>query len=289
MTTRGETPLVELRRLRGRLRQARRDMKLTQQDVAEALDWSTSKLIRIENGSVGISVTDLKAILDHYKITDQDDVDRLVEIARGSKKSSWWHEYRSRVPGQFFTFLGLEASAIRIRQYQNLVMPGLLQAPAYIDELATRGATDEDNAIANLEIRRRRQELITGENGVESSFILDESVLYRQIGGPEVMREQLEKLKELQAYPNISIRVMSFAMGAYQGMKVSFEVLELSDDQDDYALLIEHPYKDQLVPDPNEETRQFVQSFRELEELALPVAETVQLIDERLRDLKGSA
>jgi transcriptional regulator with XRE-family HTH domain len=289
MTPRGETPLLELRRLRGRLRQARETLGLTQRDVAEALDWSTSKLIRIENGSVGISITDLKALLLHYSITEQADVDQLVKMARASKKSAWWQEYRNGVPPQFLAFLGLEASAIRIRQYQGLVIPGLLQAQGYITELTPINARDEAEARLNVEIRLRRQDLITMENAAEAFFILDESLLYRQIGDNAVMRDQLLKLKEMAARPNITVQIMPYSAGVHRGMKGSFEVLELSDEPDDYALLIEQAYRDQLIPDPTEETREFVQIFFELEKIALSPAETARLIDKRLEELNNES
>lgn len=285
MTPRGETPLLELRRLRGRLRQAREAMKLTQRDVAEALDWSTSKLIRIENGSVGISVTDLKALLHHYNITEKSDVDQLVGMARAAKKSAWWQEYRNKISQQFITFLGLEGSAVRIRQFQGLLIPGLLQTRGYAGQLAPLSAKDEEEARLRLDIRLRRQGLITMDNPAEAFFIIDESVLYRPIGGAAVMREQLQKIKEMARRPNISIQIMPYAAAVHRGMKGSFEILELSEEPDDYAMLIEGVYKDQLVPDPTDETREFVQIFFELEKIALPAAETPRLIDKRLEEM----
>lgn len=285
MTSRGETPLLELRRLRARLRQAREAMRLTQRDVAESLDWSTSKLIRIENGSVGISVTDLKALLHHYHITEPSDVDQLVGMARSAKKSAWWQEYRNKISQQFVTFLGLESSAIRIRQFQGLLIPGLLQAPSYAEKLVRLNAKEEEEVRLRLEIRLRRQDLVMTENPAEGFFIIDESVLYRQIVDTEGMREQLRKLKEMAERPNISVQIMPYSAGAHRGMKGSFEILELSDEPDDYAMLIEGVYKDQLVSDPNDETREFTQTFYELEKLALPASETPRLIDKRLEEM----
>lgn len=284
MTPRGGTPLQEHRRLRGRLKSARERRNLTQREVAEALDWSASKLIRIENGSVGISITDLKALLLHYGITNEADVDQLVEMARASKRSAWWHEYRSHVSQQLLTFLGLESSAVRIRQYQHLLIPGLLQSPDYIKVLMALYGTEEGARI-HFDIRRRRQDLITIENAPEFFFILDESVLYRQVGDTAVMHEQLLKLKDLADLPNISMRVLPFSAGPHPGMKGSFEILEMSNEPDDYALHLEGVYKDQLMPDPSEETLEFVQVFHELEKIALPAAETPGLIDKRLEEM----
>lgn len=285
MTSRSTTPLSEHRHLRLALRQARDGRKLTQRDVADAMEWSTSKIIRIENGSVGISITDLKALLLHYEMTDPDEVDRLVQMARASKQSAWWQAHRHFATPQFITFLGLEASASHIRQFQGLLVPGLLQIPPYIAVLSTIGAASDEVAQRYAQIRARRQELITAENGPELSFIIDESVLYRQIGDTTVMRAQLEKLKEIADHPRVSIQILPFSAGAHKGMKGSFEIFELSDEPDDYALLLEQPYKDLLVQEISDETTEFVQIFFELEKIAAPPSETPRLIDERLREM----
>lgn len=284
MTSPSTSPLSEHRHLRLALRQARDTRKLTQRDVADALEWSTSKIIRIENGAVGISITDLKALLLHYEMTDPAEVDRLVRMARASKQSAWWQEYRNFASPRFVTFLGLEASAIRIKQFQGLVVPGLLQSPKYLTVL-TASDTTEEKAHRFAQIRLRRQELITAENGPELSFIIDESALYRQIGDAAVMREQLEKLKEIADHPRVSIQVLPFSAGVHIGMKGSFAIFEMSDEPDDYALLLEQPYQDHLFQEPSDETMEFVQNFVELEKIAAPPSETPRLIDERLREM----
>lgn len=257
---------------------------MTQKEVADALEWSASKIIRLENGSVGISVTDLKALLLHYGITDQVEVERMVNGVRASKQAAWWQRYRNFSSQQFMTFLGLEASAIRIRQFQGLLIPGLLQTTAYAGVLTSIGASEAD-ARRHLEIRLKRQELVT-EDGPELFFIVDESVLHRRIGDVSVMREQLLHLKEMAERHKVVIRVMPFAAGVHKGMKSSFEIFELSDEPDDYALLLDQPYKDALFPDPSEETKEFVNIFYELEEIALPAAETPRIIDARLSQME---
>lgn len=281
MSPKGETPLSERRRLRVALRNARDALKLTQKDVAEALDWSTSKLVRIEHGSVGISVTDLKALLAHYGITDPGNVEAMVAMARASKKSVWWDSYRDFVSPQFLIFLGLEASTIRLRQFQGLLVPGLLQSRQYIHELLLLGPNDAEGVRRGTELRLRRQDIISAD-GPDMIFIIDESVLYRRVGDNSVMREQLLKIREIATHPQVTIQVMPFSAGVHKGMKSSFEILELSDEPDDYALLLEHPYKDNLIPDPSDETKEFVEIFVELEKIALPASETPRLIDKRL-------
>ncbi|NUT46054.1 MAG: helix-turn-helix domain-containing protein [Saccharothrix sp.] len=280
------TPVSQHRRLRAELRQARERAGLTQQGVADALEWSVSKLIRIENGSVGVSITDLKALLLHYGVTDADEVAELVELARGSKQSAWWHAYKNQVSQQFLTFLGLEASAIRVRQFQGILVPGLLQAKGYASVLAAAGGENEEAVNRNLQIRLKRQEMIT-EDGPEAFFILDESILHRQIGSPEVMREQLLKLKALTEHPKLTIQVLPFSAGVHKGMVGSFEIFELSDQPDDYALVLEGPYKDVLHANPSEETKEYVRIFFELEKIARPAEETASLIDRRLHQMEN--
>ncbi|HKN98544.1 MAG TPA: helix-turn-helix transcriptional regulator [Pseudonocardiaceae bacterium] len=269
----GDNPTSQLRRLRTELRQRRDAARLTQREVAEALDWSPSKLIRIERGPVGISVTDVRALLQHYRVTDEQQVKTLVDLARASKKPAWWHQYRDKHSAQFITFLGLEASSVRIQQYQGLVVPGLLQHPDYIRALVTK----TDDVERDVTIRRNRQDLI-GDDGPELSFILDEAVLHRIIGSPEIMRTQLSWLAEQQGQPNVTIRVLPFSLGVHHGMQGSFTLLELSDEQDDYALLLEPASGDRLIEDTSDETREYVHIFHELERIALSPEDSVALI-----------
>ncbi|MDT7726388.1 MAG: hypothetical protein QOI21_2964 [Actinomycetota bacterium] len=281
--TRGVTPLSQLRRLRSELRQERDRLQLTQKDVADALDWSPSKLIRIENGTVGISITDLKALLLNYKVTDEDRVEELVAMARAGKEQAWWHKYRDNYSKQFLTFLGLESSAIRLRQFQSLAVPGILQTRDYARVLVSRGLADFEQIENGVAVRLQRQKLLE-PGGPESFFILDESVLRRQVGSLEIMRDQLNRLKDLAALPNVTIQVVPFTAGRHRGLLGSFEIFELSEQEDDYALLLEQPYKDVLIEDSSEETREYVVIFRELEKIALSEDETVKFIDKVLAE-----
>jgi transcriptional regulator with XRE-family HTH domain len=286
MAPRIETPSGEHRRLRVKLRQARDTAGFTQQEVAAALDWSRSKLIRIENGSVGISITDLRALAAHYGLTDELEVDSLVGMARVSKKSEWWEKYRHQTTDQFRSFLGIESSAIRIKQYHNLIVPGLLQSPRYIQKLHALACPPGEQERVSMEIRPRRQDRISSDVSPESFFIMDESVLYRRIGSVEIMREQLLRINRLSAHPKISIQVMPFLAGVHRGMNNSFEFLELSEEVDDHALLIErYAEDDQLIDMANDETRYFAQIFLEFEKVALSPEDSIRLIDRRIEEL----
>ena len=120
------SPVVARRRLRTELRRARLDAEQTQEQVATAMDWSLSKLIRIESGSVGISLNDLKAILAHYKITDEERSAELIALSRGARERSWWNSYRDVAP-RLIQLIEYEAAAFIARNFQPLIVPGLLQ------------------------------------------------------------------------------------------------------------------------------------------------------------------
>src|SRR5229473_709514 len=124
------SPVVQRRRLRTELRRARLDVGLTQEQVAAAMDWSLSKLIRIENGTVGISTNDLKAILAHYKITDEGRTAELLALSRGARERSWWNSYRD-MPPRLVQLIEYESASSIIRNFQPMLIPGLLQTEEY--------------------------------------------------------------------------------------------------------------------------------------------------------------
>lgn len=274
----GDNPVSQLRRLRTELRNERDAAGLTQREVADALDWSPSKLIRIERGPVGISVTDVRALLQHYGVTDKQRVEELVRQARDSKRPSWWDQYREFVSPQFTTFLAMEASSVRIRKFQGLVIPGLLQHPDYVRAILASRPIEPEMLRASIEIRLKRQELL-GPDGPELVCIVDESVLHRQVGSPEVMRTQLRWLTDLQRKPYIDIRVVPFSVGVHMGMQGSFTIYELSEQQDDFAVQLELAYEDRLIQETSDETREYLSIFAELEKIALPPEQSMELVE----------
>ncbi|NRN65913.1 Transcriptional regulator [Kibdelosporangium sp. 4NS15] len=258
---------------------------MTQKEVADALEWSTSKIIRIETGGVGISKTDLIALLRHYGVEEQR-VDELVEVARISRQSAWWDQYRDRFTPEFIRFIGYEQSAKLIRTFAALTIPGVLQTRAYATAILESFNTPVDRISLNVDVRLKRQELLDQADPPELFFILDEAVVRRWVGGPEVMREQLLKLKELNNHPHVSIQIARFDIGAYLGMKGSFGVLEFPQDQD-YVVLVEHAHGDELIQNNPERASGFVATFFDLEALASPKSETDSILDEILATIPG--
>ncbi|WNV91485.1 helix-turn-helix transcriptional regulator [Umezawaea sp. Da 62-37] len=284
-------PVVQQRRLRAELRRARDQAGLTQRDVADALEWSPSKIIRIEAGAVSISVTDLKALLDHYKVSDKDKVERLLAMSRASKQRSWWDKYKQHLNPDFSQFLGLEASASEVRQFQIQVIPGLLQTAKYAQAVFASYETDPRISQSRIEVRMERQKLLTQKNGPQFHFVLDESTLHRRIGDSAVMREQLLHLKEVSKLPHVDIRVLPFDAGVTKGMQSSFVVLDFHPDDHDYidqVVQLEQVVRDILIENDPTTASEYVEHFMTLESLSLTDEGLNATIDRLLAKLPDS-
>lgn len=266
-------PTVHRRRLRSELRKTREAAQLTQRDVARAMDWSLSKLIRIETGAVSITTNDLRMLLAHYQISDQARVDALVEVARASRERSWWSNYREVASPEYVAFLGYESSASIIRNFEPLLVPGLLQTEEYARTVISviRGP-DVRKIDALVDLRMERQELLTRDGAPDTHFILDEAVIHRAVSGPDVMRRQLRHMRELAERPNVTIRVVPFAHGIYPLMRGAYVLFEFPDPEDEDVLYLETPEGEQIFRDnlPEDEGTQikYLSAFWELEQIA---------------------
>jgi len=215
--------------LRVELRRARTNARLTQKDVAEALDWSPSKVIRIESGQVAISTTDLKALLAEYGVSDGQTVADLVDLARNSKKQPW-SQYKDVLSTDDQAYFGYESSAQIIRQFAPLLVPGLLQTEDYTRALLHDAFDFPEKKIERLvEARTERQELLSRDDAPEAFYIIDEAVVRRLVGGPDVMRNQLQHLLRLSELPNVTLQVIPFEVGAHQGLQGPFVLLEFGE------------------------------------------------------------
>ncbi|MFD0747214.1 helix-turn-helix domain-containing protein [Phytohabitans flavus] len=274
-------------RLRRALREARIVKGFSQKDVAEAQDWSVSKLLRIEGGAVGVSTTDLRALLDMYQLRDPELVGQLTLWAQAARRSPL-SVYRDVLSAEFLTYLNYEGSAAVVRQWEPLLVPGLLQTESYaraiIHAFAPEGRS-ERIIERQIEARMSRQEVLRQPGAPEMFFILDESVLRRRVGGGVTMIQQLEHLREQAERPHISIQILPFAMGAHRNMRTPFVILEFKEANVEDLLFLENPRGDLLDRDDGEELAVYLASFWDLESRALAAAEMVATIDAVIRDL----
>lgn len=286
MTTPELNPVVQQRRLRLELRKAREDAGFTQVQVAEEMDWSISKVIRIETGAVRLSITDLRALLQLYRVEARDVVAGLVEMGKASRKRAWWDSFREIIGETMVKYIGLESSASLVRQYQDDVIPGLLQTSDYARAILAEFNTDPELTERKMEARIRRQSILDPSNVVKFFFILEESVLRRAVGGSEVMREQLERIKSVARQDNVFIRILPFSVGAHVGMKSgSFTVLEFPGDEHDHLAVLDRAGVGLVLQDDAEQVSEYVEAFLRLEELASTYEEVEVVIDRLLSEL----
>lgn len=214
----GQSPTVARLRLRHALRSARESSDYTQEQVANELEWSLSKIIRIENGTVRMTVTDVRALLQLYGIDDASEVSEMEALARASRQRSWWTEFAD-LPQRFATFIGLEDGASELSFYNSMLIPGLLQTEAYaravirtLEPSWSHTAQEEEFVTVRL---RRQQHVLDRREPPRVRVVLEEATLRRITGGVGVQREQLLHLVALGSRAHIHLQVLPFSAGVY--------------------------------------------------------------------------
>ncbi|TXS46582.1 XRE family transcriptional regulator [Streptomyces sp. uw30] len=277
-------PSLNRRKLRLALRHARERAGLTQREAAKRVEWSQSKLIRVETGTVGVSVSDLRALLALYDVTDPASVHELEEAARGSKGASWWSRYHDVVTPQFAQYLGYESAATSLQTYHPIVVPGHLQTRAYAEALLTPRGLARQRIGRVVDLRMERQtRMFAGSAGPEATFVLDEAAVRRQIGGKAVLNEQLQQLLDFGAQDGTTIRVLPFAAGAHYSTLGSFVLLGFPDDDD--LLYLEHAAGSMTGGEDLELLARYQECFQAIMDLALGETESLDLIGRIKQDL----
>jgi transcriptional regulator with XRE-family HTH domain len=289
----GDSPTVARRRVRLAIREAREANNLTQQQVAEQMEWSLSKVIRIESGEVSISVNDLRPLLAFVGIKDRSEVSSLLadaRIARTRQRQAWYQrpEFRDHMSDAFRRLIEYEAEASAIRSYSVYYPPGPLQIPAYAAAL-TGSWGDHDlpsEAVeAVVEARRIRRDTVVKRIGSFKFFvILDQSVLMRTIGGPAVLVEQLKDLHGLASRGLLHIRMLSFDLDSPIANNASFDLLTVPGGAGE-VMYRENGLADEIVEDAAS-TARHRERFDQLWHVADAEADTIDFIKGRIEFLE---
>lgn len=271
-----DTPASRELRMVTALRQARIERGEPLRVVAEALDWSEAKVSRIETAVTRVSITDLKALLDYYELLDPLRSE-LICLARARKEPAWWDDFRPFYSADFIRFVGIEASAARVMQYQMLYVPGLLQTAEYTRAVVTDRGIDDGRVEREIRLRDKRQERLR-EGRAEFDFVLDESVLRRRVSGRATWLGQLRRLIEFAELPTVSVRVLTFDAGLVPGMTNSFELFQVAKGEEASALLIERSERDLLTIGYEPRVASYATTFRHLSQAALPPEDSLEFI-----------
>ncbi|MEW2358142.1 helix-turn-helix transcriptional regulator [Spirillospora sp. NPDC029432] len=265
-----DSPTVHQRRLRAELRAAREAAGLTQEQAAQELEWSLSKIIRIEGGTVRVAVTDVRILLQMYGVAGER-VNDILTLARAAREQGWWNAYRKILSQQLLDLIGYESAAKVIRQFEPLLVPGLLQTSAYAREILfqLRGSDSGADIDDLVEVRMRRQELFERPDPPQFFFVLDESAVHRLVGGTAMMRAQLAHLLEMAKRPNVTIEVVPFNAGAHAGLSGSFQMLDFAAPEDDPVLYLEGVQGEIVGRDFREDVVRYRERFELLRGMSL--------------------
>lgn len=267
------------------LRHARELKGVNQEEAADHIGAKVSKISRLELGQTRVSLPEIKMLLEFYEY-DTENIHGLLTLARGANQRGRWDGYRASIPEWFRMYVDLEAGAEEIRWVQAELIPGLLQTEDY-----TRAIHAEDLAASSqpeiiesqIRDRRERQEHLLHDDSPTASFVLSESCLHREVGGPEVMRTQLNHLADLAQLAHVQVQVLPYKTKSYVfGVPFAFTLLTLGAPGLTSPLDIAYveTYDDASYIDDKDVVRSYASQWRRMTAAALGPAESVDFIRE---------
>ncbi|MFF3500718.1 helix-turn-helix domain-containing protein [Streptomyces sp. NPDC003247] len=275
-------PAVRRRKLGAELRALRARLGLTSGEAARLVGWHQSKVSRIETGTSGTKPADVRLLLDAYGVSDPQLRELMLALA-GSTDSGgrdhWVHAYRGVLPPAYRDFISLESQASAMRTLETTVVPGLLQTPEYaraVTRAAVEGA-DEDQLDTLVEVRLARQDVLRAQPPLTLNAVLDEAVLRREVGGPEVMARQLDRLVEAGRLPQVTLQVLPFSAGAHIGVTGSFVIFSFTNTSDLDVVVLDH-LTSSLYLERKEHLQAYTEAFDALRAHALSPEDTLEYI-----------
>jgi transcriptional regulator with XRE-family HTH domain len=285
MAADGLGPTVRRRRLGIELRRLREQAGMIGEEVAERMDWSATKVSRIETGQVSVHPGDVSDLLDLYGVGEQETRDALIAIARQARKKGWWHSYGDVLPQWFQVYIGLEAAAESLWNYQGQLVHGLLQTEDYA-RAAFQAAgffTAPEEIDRGVELRMTRQRLLAKDPPLAPWAVLDEAALRRPVGGRQVMGRQLARLAEAADSPAVRLQVLPASAGAHAAMDFPFTVVRFPAGEGDVVYL--ESLTSALYLERAADVARYTLVFDHLRAAALSPKDSVALINTAAREL----
>lgn len=273
-------PTVHRRQLGAELRRLRDAAGLRVEDAAATLKCSPSRVSRIElgNGRGVAKAADVRALCELYKVTDERQVQMLLDmLSLVSQQRGWWEDFRRVLPSGLEVYVGMESDARAERCWEPLLVHGLLQTADYSRAVYELGGRHPLRDIDDLvEIRANRQKLLTRPGSpLDVWAIFDEGVLQRPVGSVDVMRAQLQHLVDVTEMPNVAIQVVPLAKGWNPGLGGPFSILEFEDGN---SLVYVESRVGNLYLDKRPDVREHISAFDLLRSMALAPDESAALL-----------
>ena len=258
---------------------------ITPDQAAYEIRASRSKISRMENGLVRFKERDVTDLLTLYGITDEKTRSGLVTLTRQANTAGWWSRYGDIMADWFQAYLGLETAASVIRTFELQFVHGLFQTEDYARAVTMLGHTTApaEEIDRRVSLRLKRQDLLTGPAPPQVWSVLDEGALRRPVGGPAVMRAQLERLVEMSKLRHVTIQVVPFSRGGHAAAGGSFTVLRFSEPEVPDVVYIEQ-LTSALYLDKHEDVEHYLEVMNHLSTEALTPAQSAKFITEIIRD-----
>ena len=273
-------PTVRRRRLGSELRRLREAHSFKLEEAADKLGLAASTLSRIETGKAPTRTAYLATMFEMYGVDDPAQRQVLTEMAREGHRKGWWAVYDDVLPTGFDVYVGLEAEASALRVFEDQVVHGLLQTEAYartvMNSVRLRRQQPEQIGRA-VELRMQRQRVLTRPDPVKLWCILNEPVISRMIGGPPVMRGQLDRLLEVSEWPHVTLQVLPLSSGVHPALNGPFCILEFPE-RSDLDVVYSEGVAGHAYLERESEVRSCAEVFDLLRAAALSPADTVKMI-----------
>jgi hypothetical protein len=284
---------VPRRQLGRYLRDLRNRSRLTVRMAAQKLEWSEAKIWRIETGQTSLRSLDVEAMGKVYG-APPDLTEALMGLAKETKARGWWHAYGDVIPDGFDVYIGLEEAVSALSWYESELVPGLLQTEDYARAVITAGNPDVDDEEIGRRVlvRIARQALVQRSTApVDLHVVLNESILRRPVGGPQVMAAQLDRLAATSQLPNVSLRVVPYSAGFHHGLLSGpFEILRFPPDGDGKETEPSTVYVDgftgDLYLDKPKEIERYTKAFANIWDASLAEPTSTNLINRAAKDLR---
>jgi transcriptional regulator with XRE-family HTH domain len=255
------SPTVLRMMLGSQLRKLREAKGITREEAGYLIRASESKISRMELGRVSFKERDVIDLLGMYGVDDDGDRAALVALARDANSPGWWHKYSDVLPDWFSVYVGLEEAASLLRVYEVQFVPGLLQTPGYTRAIVRRGqaAAPAEEIERRAQLRAARQQMLAKPGAPRLWAVIDEAALRRPIGGPTVMRAQLERLIAATEEPGITVQVVPFGSGGHAAEGGAFTIMRFPE-----AELPDVVYLEQLTSALYLDKREDVEKYSEV-------------------------
>jgi transcriptional regulator with XRE-family HTH domain len=274
-------PTLRMRRLASELRRLRAAAGMSREDVAERTDINVATLYRLESAKGRPQRRTMTSLLDLYQVQDEARAE-LLALLKAAGEQGWLQPYFSAIPEEYGLYIQLESEAQSVRNFESLLVPGLLQTARYTRASAQGQSPNWTAEEVELQarIRASRQALLTRSNPLELRAIVDEAVLRRLVGGPEVMHEQYEHLLSMMELPNVTVQIVPFAVGAHPGMPGSFSLLSFY--APDPVVVCVESMAGSMFQETEDEVARASMRYEHLRDTALSPAESTRMVTDLL-------